>query len=95
MGLAYTPGAEPDEVRAVFALAAERKVPCFVHVREQERVGDAGPLEEVIEHAKATGASLHVVHINSCGTASGTAGPATMIGGYSAMTVRGLPTSPT
>ena len=31
----------------------------------------------------------------SCSPASGTAGPATVIGGYSAMTVRGSPISPT
>jgi dihydroorotase len=65
MGLAYTPGAESDEVRAIFALAAERGVPCFVHIRDQESAGDLGPLEAVLEHAAQTGAALHVVHINS------------------------------
>ena len=70
MGLAYTPGATPEEIRAVFALAAERNVPCFVHIAEQDRVGDLGPLEAVLGHAKATGASLHVVHINSSSRSS-------------------------
>lgn len=70
MGLAYTPGATPEEIRAVFALAAERNVPCFVHIGEQDHVGDLGPLEAVLGHAKATGASLHVVHINSSSRSS-------------------------
>jgi dihydroorotase len=65
MGLAYTPGADAEEVRAVFALAAARRVPVFVHIGEQQSVGDLEPLEAVIGHAKATGAALHVVHINS------------------------------
>ena len=65
MGLAYTPGADEAEVRAVFALAAERSVPVFVHIGKQESVGDLGPLEDVLGHATATGAALHVVHVNS------------------------------
>jgi dihydroorotase len=65
MGLAYTPGADSGEVRAVFALAAERRVPVFVHIGNQESMGDLGPLEDVLVHAEATGAALHVVHVNS------------------------------
>ena len=65
MGLAYTPGADAEEVRAVFALAAERNVPIFVHIGNQESMGDIGPLEDVLGHAAATGAALHVVHVNS------------------------------
>jgi dihydroorotase len=45
-------------------------VPCFVHIRDQESVGDLGPLEEVLGHAAATGAVLHVVHINSSSRAA-------------------------
>ncbi len=70
MGLAYTPGADAREVREVFALAARRGVPCFVHIGEQGHVGDLSPLEDVIGHARATGASLHVVHINSSSLSS-------------------------
>lgn len=65
LGLAYTPGAEAEELRAVFALAAERGVPCFVHIRDQQYVGDLWPIDEVIGLARETGAALHVVHINS------------------------------
>jgi N-acyl-D-aspartate/D-glutamate deacylase len=55
-------------VRAVFGLAADRRVPVFVHLAEPQRPGDMAPLETVLEHARATGASLHVVS---------SAGPAT------------------
>lgn len=65
MGLAYTPGATPDEVRAVFALAADRGVPLILHLAEQQSPDDLAPLESALEHARATGASLHVVHIVS------------------------------
>lgn len=65
MGLAYTPGADDEEVAAVFGLAAARAVPVFVHLRNQEGPGDMNPLASVIGHAEASGASLHVVHINS------------------------------
>jgi dihydroorotase len=65
MGLAYTPGATPDEVRAVFALAADRSVPVFLHMAEQQSPDDLSPLDTALEHARATGASLHVVHIAS------------------------------
>jgi predicted metal-dependent TIM-barrel fold hydrolase len=34
MGLAYTPGADSREVRAVLQLAADRGVPVFVHVSQ-------------------------------------------------------------
>lgn len=70
MGLAYTPGAAPDEIHAVFELAASRDVPCFVHIQEQTRVGDLGPIQRVIDHARAAAAALHVVHINSSSRSS-------------------------
>jgi dihydroorotase len=65
MGLAYTPGATPDEVRAVFALAADRGATVFLHLADQQRPDDLAPLEQALAHARATGASLHVVHIVS------------------------------
>ncbi|MGH0031019.1 MAG: amidohydrolase family protein [Myxococcota bacterium] len=67
MGLAYTPGATPDEVRAVFELAKRRGVPVFAHIRGQERPDDKAPIESILEHVRATGASLHVLHVNSSG----------------------------
>jgi dihydroorotase len=70
LGLAYTPAADAEELGAVFALAAERGVPCFVHIRDQDRAGDLAPLEEVLGYAGQTGAALHVVHINSSSRAA-------------------------
>jgi len=68
-GLAYTPGAEAEEIRRLFALAALRDVPCFVHLRAITGPGDLTPIDSVIAHAEATGASLHVVHVTSTGLA--------------------------
>ncbi|MCP5056307.1 MAG: amidohydrolase family protein [bacterium] len=65
MGLAYTPGADGPEISAVFELAAERGVPCFVHLPMQDSPLDTKPLEEVLGFARQTGAALHVVHVNS------------------------------
>ncbi len=65
MGLAYTPAAPDEEVRAVFALAAERGVPVFLHLPGQADPNDVAPIDFALGHARATGASLHVVHINS------------------------------
>jgi N-acyl-D-aspartate/D-glutamate deacylase len=68
MGIQYTPGATRLEVIEMFRLAAGRTVPVYTHVRS------VGPLEpgsgieaisEVIGAAAISGASLHIVHINS------------------------------
>ncbi len=65
IGLAYTPGADAEEMKAVFRMAARRGVPCFVHIRSQESPNDTQPVDEVIGYARETGASLHIVHVNS------------------------------
>ena len=67
LGLAYTPTATHEEILDLFYLAAKWRRPVFVHVRYG---GTAIPgifesLQEVIGDAAASGASLHVVHINS------------------------------
>ena len=70
MGIAYTPGATRSEVIETFRLAEERRVPVFTHVRSSGRVEPGSSIEavaEVIAAAAVTGASLHVVHINSSG----------------------------
>jgi len=63
-GIAYVPTAPREEILRLFRLAAERKVPVFVHMRGD---GVVGALQEVIADALITGASLHVVHITSVG----------------------------
>jgi N-acyl-D-aspartate/D-glutamate deacylase len=68
MGIQYTPGATRLEVIDMFRLAAERRVPVYTHMRSAGRVEPGSAIEslsEVIGAAAVTGASLHVVHINS------------------------------
>jgi N-acyl-D-aspartate/D-glutamate deacylase len=68
MGIEYTPGATRLEVIDMFRVAAERKLPVYTHMRSAGRVepGSAiASVEEVIGAAAITGASLHIVHINS------------------------------
>lgn len=62
-GINYTPAAEPSEIEAMFRVAAERKVPVFVHTRA---FGIAA-IQEAITSAKTTGAALHIVHVGSSG----------------------------
>ncbi len=68
MGIQYTPGATRLEVIDMFRLAAERGVPVYTHMRSAGRVEPGSAIEavgEVIGAAAITGASLHIVHINS------------------------------
>jgi N-acyl-D-aspartate/D-glutamate deacylase len=68
MGIQYTPGATRLEVIRMFRLAAEKRVPVFTHVRSVGRVEPGSSIEaisEVIGAAAVTGASLHIVHLNS------------------------------
>ena len=64
-GLAYSPGAAPDEVLALFEMAEQYDANCHVHVRTSTT--DASNVEEVLEYARQSGAPLHIVHINSSG----------------------------
>jgi N-acyl-D-aspartate/D-glutamate deacylase len=68
MGIQYTPGATRLEVIDVFRLAAEWRVPVYTHIRSVGRVEPGSSIEavsEVIGAAAVSGASLHIVHINS------------------------------
>jgi len=68
MGIQYTPGATRLEVIDMFRLAAARSVPVYTHVRSFGSVepgSDIESISEVIGAAAITGASLHIVHINS------------------------------
>ena len=69
MGIAYTPKASREEILELFELAALRRVPVFVHIRNSGPVepGAVDALQEVLADARASGASLHVVHITSMG----------------------------
>lgn len=68
MGIQYTPGATRLEVIDMFRVAAERRLPVYTHVRSSGPVEPGSSIEsvgEVIAAAAITGASLHIVHINS------------------------------
>jgi dihydroorotase len=56
-----------EEIFDLFQLAAARRVPVFVHMRNAGPVepGVIDALEEVIADAASTGAPLHIVHITS------------------------------
>lgn len=66
-GITYTPGASHGEILAAFGKAASLEAPVFVHMRSSTRMGGdkLAPIQEVIANAAATGAALHIVHINS------------------------------
>ena len=68
MGIQYTPGATRLEVIDMFRFAAERRLPVYTHARSTGRAEPGSSVEavsEVIGAAAITGASLHIVHINS------------------------------
>lgn len=67
LGITYTPTATADEILDLFHLAAKFKRPVFVHMRTTDNV--VASLQEVIANAVASGAPLHVVHINSAAKA--------------------------
>jgi dihydroorotase len=64
-GITYTPGASRTEIYRLFQLAAARQVPAYVHLRGEDSGGTLGAFQEVIADAAATGASVHIVHMNS------------------------------
>ena len=57
----YYPGVSYDEIFRLFEFAAEHDAMIFTHVRS---MGVAG-MQEVVANAVATGAPLHIVHMNS------------------------------
>ena len=66
MGITYTPTATYDEILNLFYLAAKFKRPVFVHMRSGNVLAS---MQEVITDAAASGAPLHIVHINSAAAA--------------------------
>jgi N-acyl-D-aspartate/D-glutamate deacylase len=68
MGIAYCPGATRLEIIDMFRVAAEHKLPVYTHMRSAGHVEPGSAVEsteEVIGAAAISGASLHIVHINS------------------------------
>ncbi len=68
IGLEYAPGTTRHELIEVFRLAKSLEVPLFVHARSSGLKEPGSGIESVIELVGAvavTGASLHIVHVNS------------------------------
>jgi N-acyl-D-aspartate/D-glutamate deacylase len=65
LGITYTPGASREEIFGMFELANSRRVPIYVHPRGANSGGTLGAFQELISNAASTGASLHIVHLNS------------------------------
>ncbi|HJS73447.1 MAG TPA: amidohydrolase family protein [Vicinamibacteria bacterium] len=65
LGITYTPGATREEILRLFEVARDERVPIYVHLRGEGSGGTLGAFQEVIANAAATGASLHIVHMNS------------------------------
>jgi N-acyl-D-aspartate/D-glutamate deacylase len=59
-GPAYTPGAAPEELAAVFAVAAQHGAFVFAHLG-----GNAGGLSALLALAASSRAPLHIAHVNS------------------------------
>lgn len=59
---AYLPGATRGEIFRVYQMAARWRVPVFTHVRGGS--AEEG-VQEAIANAAGSGASLHIVHLNS------------------------------
>ncbi len=57
----YYPGANHEEILEVFKFAADEGVTIHTHVRNM----GIDAMQEVLANAVATGASLHIVHVNS------------------------------
>ena len=65
LGITYTPGATRQEILRLFEVARAQNVPIYVHLRGEGSGGTLGAFQECIANAAATGASLHIVHMNS------------------------------
>lgn len=64
-GITYSPGASRQEIFRLFEISKQEGVPSYVHVRGENSGGTLGAFQEVLANAATTGASLHIVHMNS------------------------------
>jgi N-acyl-D-aspartate/D-glutamate deacylase len=60
-GVNYSPGATTEELERLFAVAAKRRAPVFIHTR----AFGIGAIREAIDAASKTKAALHIVHVGS------------------------------
>jgi N-acyl-D-aspartate/D-glutamate deacylase len=66
-GLAYTPAASTSEFETMLRVVADHGTTAHIHVK-----GGANGVQEAIDSAAVTGASMHIVHANSSGGAETT-----------------------
>jgi N-acyl-D-aspartate/D-glutamate deacylase len=59
----FSEAVDRDELRMVFEVAGERRVPLFIHVRRGVN-GDPTGLEEALSLAAETGAPVHICHLS-------------------------------
>ena len=67
-GISYTPGASHEELWQLFAAASDRDAPVYIHLRSAGAFsagGSLAPFQEAVANAAGTGASVHIVHMNS------------------------------
>lgn len=71
IGVQYVPAARRAEILRAFEVAAKNRVPLFVHPRTTSAVepDSVSALQELLANSAVTGASLHVVHVQSSGGA--------------------------
>jgi predicted amidohydrolase len=66
MGTGYTPAASNLEILNVFKIAAQHNASVHVHARASGVTdGNFEGVQEILADAAATGAALHIVHVNS------------------------------
>jgi N-acyl-D-aspartate/D-glutamate deacylase len=59
----FSEAVDRDELRMVFEVAGERRVPLFIHIRRGIN-GDPSGLREALELAKETSAPVHICHLS-------------------------------
>jgi N-acyl-D-aspartate/D-glutamate deacylase len=59
----FSEAVDREELRMVFEVAGERRVPLFIHVRRGIN-GDPSGLREALELAKETSAAVHICHLS-------------------------------
>lgn len=63
LGIAYTSAADHEEIYRIFKLGARWKVPLFIHSRGT--MEDLTDFHEMFANSAASGAPLHICHLNS------------------------------
>jgi N-acyl-D-aspartate/D-glutamate deacylase len=65
LGIEYAPGAKQSEILAMFRLAAAHGAPAHVHMRGYDETRDWDDIYEILGGAVASGAAIHITHLNS------------------------------